>query len=120
MTTLHARGWVPRSDAFGARLAAVRYIMGWNLKEAALACNITAASWRSWELNGVMPRDYLDVSRRISARTGCDLQWLTGIDAGPFEDTGVVLAEQGLPHLDSNQKPFGLQLVADWSNQKAA
>ena len=44
--------WVPDTSTFGARLALVRQRMGWNLKEAALACQLPQGSWREWELKG--------------------------------------------------------------------
>jgi hypothetical protein len=74
-----ARGWVPSVlDDFGARLALVRHRMRWNVKEAALACGLPAASWRGWELEGRPPRDYLGTVTRIARRTGCDMVWLAG------------------------------------------
>ena len=48
MSTL--RDWIPSTSDFAARLVLVRHQMGWNLKEAALACGVKAQSWREWEL----------------------------------------------------------------------
>jgi hypothetical protein len=52
--------------------------MRWNVKEAALACGVPAASWRGWELEGRPPRDYLNAVGKIARRTGCDIVWLAG------------------------------------------
>lgn len=64
-------GWRADDSTFGARLALVRQRMGWgNVKEAALACGLAVESWRNWERDGRQPRDYVDVCRAISTRTG--------------------------------------------------
>lgn len=76
---------IPKLDAFGARLALVRYEYGrLNMKEAAVVCGFPYASWRDWEVNGAMPRDYLGVCRQISDRLGVNLEWLV---FGPPEPT---------------------------------
>lgn len=54
-TQMDELGWVPTFDEFGARLAAVRNKMGWNAKEAALACGIAQGSWREWEVRNRLP-----------------------------------------------------------------
>jgi DNA-binding XRE family transcriptional regulator len=74
------QGWVPELT-FPARLAVVRNRMGWNAKEAALACGLPAQSWRNWEA-GTRPHDYIQVCEKIAARTGANLEWLVGV--GPF------------------------------------
>lgn len=75
----------PTLGEFGARLALVRWNYGrLNVKEAAVICGVPAASWRDWELNGAMPRDYLGVCKQISDRLGVDLEWLV---FGPGDDT---------------------------------
>ena len=76
MNTRLAR-WVPDAADFATRLVLVRHRMGWNVKEAALACGISPQSWREWELSGRRPRDYEGICKQIAARTGCDLIWLT-------------------------------------------
>ncbi|WP_142386444.1 XRE family transcriptional regulator [Mycobacterium avium] len=76
MTTAHAQPWVPDTSSFGSRLALLRHYMGWNLKEAALACGVPAASWREWELSDRRPRDLFEVCQKIGERTGCDDIWL--------------------------------------------
>lgn len=68
--------WVPTLSTFAARLASVRHEMGWNAKEAALACGLPAASWREWELNGREPRGLQKIVEQISDRTGVDEYWL--------------------------------------------
>ncbi len=68
--------WVPDVASFGTRLVLVRHQMGWNAKEAALACGISPQSWRDWELFGRKPRDYEGVCKQIAERTQCDLIWL--------------------------------------------
>jgi len=70
-----AGAWVPDDKSFGARLALVRQHMGWNAKEAALACGLPAQSWRNWEAGGRC-RDQEAAARQISARVGCDYLWL--------------------------------------------
>lgn len=90
-------------NTFAARLALVRQAKGWNLKEAALACELPASSWRSWEIEGRMPHNYIDVCQSIAASTGVNYRWLidgtTPPGGGPGDD-GVPL-----PRLDSNQQP---------------
>ncbi|GAS94369.1 Gp34 [Mycolicibacterium canariasense] len=83
--------WVPDASTFGARLALVRQRMGWNIKEAAIACALPAGSWREWELSGRRPRDLDEVCLKIADRTGCNDYWLMtgrtspngGGDGGP-------------------------------------
>lgn len=76
--------FVPRTSSFGARLALIRWQMGWNMKEAALACGFSQQSWRGWEVGGHDPRGFSDVAERIADRTGIDEFWiLTGKDPDP-------------------------------------
>lgn len=72
--------WIPR-DTFGARLALVRQHMAWNVKEAALACGISAANWRKWE-HGRNPQKLHEAASLIAERTGCDYRWLVMGSAG--------------------------------------
>lgn len=54
--------------------------MAWgNVKEAALACGLPVQSWRNWERDGRLPRDYVNVCHQIAERTGVDLGWLAGL-----------------------------------------
>jgi len=82
--------FVPRTNSFGARLALIRWQMGWNMKEAALACGFSQQSWRGWELQGHDPRGFAEVAERIADRTGVDEYWiLTGKEsAGPSDPDG--------------------------------
>ena len=76
-------GWTVDDSTFGVRLALVRVRMDWNLKEAAKECGLPAASWRTWERDGVAPRRIVETSQLISNRTGCDFMWLlTGVSPG--------------------------------------
>lgn len=79
----HAHNWVPRTGNFATRLVLVRHEMGWNVKEAALACGIKPQSWREWELSGRRPRDYEGICRQIAERTACNLIWLLAGDPNP-------------------------------------
>lgn len=95
--------WIPAADDFATRLVLIRHEMGWNLKEAALACGIRAQSWREWELEHRKPRDYEKVCQQISKRSGCNLVWLmTGYTPPPPNGGG---GGSLLPRLDSNQQP---------------
>lgn len=72
-----ARGWTADDSTFGARLALIRQRQGWgNVKEAAIACGIATETWRTWERDGVLPRNYAQVCQRISEATGADHYWL--------------------------------------------
>lgn len=86
--THEALGWVPSDAEFATRLAMVRQHMGWNAKEAALACGLPAQSWREWETLGRRPRDLVQVCQQIAARTGVHWLWLltgqTEPGAGPM------------------------------------
>lgn len=73
--------WVPDDATFGARLALVRQRMGWNMKEAALACGIKPNTWRDWELKGREPHRLKAMCEQIASYTGCNYLWLmTGRD----------------------------------------
>jgi transcriptional regulator with XRE-family HTH domain len=71
----------PDDSTFGARLALARHAKGMNIKEAAAAAGFPGQSWRSWELDGRMPRDYVAVCRQIAERLEVELTWLVGLDA---------------------------------------
>lgn len=77
MTTpeLQTDTWVP-ALTFGAKLALIRHHQGWNIKEAALACDISPQSWRGWELEGRLPHDQVGTAKKIATRTNVDLLWL--------------------------------------------
>jgi len=68
--------WTPDISALGARLALIRWQMGWNMLEAARECGIPPQSWRTWELDGTSPREIVTIARQIADRTGVDYLWL--------------------------------------------
>ena len=70
------RPWVPSLGTFSSRIALVRHLLGMNVKEAALSCGISPASWRQWEIHGSLPRDVVTVARTIAAHTGADATWI--------------------------------------------
>lgn len=83
-----ARGWMADDSTFGARLALIRQHKGWgNVKEAATACGIPAETWRTWERDGVMPRDYTGICQRIAEVTGADFIWLATGNRTPSAST---------------------------------
>lgn len=89
MSTQMHESFVPRTNSFGARLALIRWQMGWNMKEAALACGFSQQSWRGWELQGHDPRGFAEVAERIAERTGIDEYWiLTGKERPAGGPTG--------------------------------
>lgn len=71
-----AQPWIPTDTDFGARLAAIRHRMGWNIKEAARECQVPAATWRLWEVDGAIPRNIITMAMTVATRTGCDYLWL--------------------------------------------
>lgn len=75
-TQVEQTGWTVDDSTFGARLALIRQKMDWNTKEAARECGIPAASWRTWERDGVSPRNIVDIAGQIAERTGCRYGWL--------------------------------------------
>jgi transcriptional regulator with XRE-family HTH domain len=82
--------WEPTLDTFGARLAAIRHKLGWNVKEAALACGLPPQNWRNWEA-GDEPRRLVTIAMAIAGRTGVGLDWLV---YGP--DRGAISAPRDL------------------------
>lgn len=81
--------WVPDTAQFGARLALIRWQMGWNLKEASLACGFAQNSWSGWE-DGVKPRDYMDVVDKIVKRTQVSRMWLMMGEGQPSDYNATV------------------------------
>jgi transcriptional regulator with XRE-family HTH domain len=90
------------ASEFGARLALVRWHMGWNISEAEKACGISQNTWANWE-KGSRPRDFQKATESIAEKASVDLVWLMTGQAYPARP--VVK----LPHLDSNQEPIGSQ-----------
>lgn len=97
MGDMSTQAVIPTLDTFGARLAAVRHLRGWNQKEAALACGVPYSSWRAWELEGTRPRDVVTICQAIATHTGVDGLWLL---------TG---SREGLPREDSNLQQTGYE-----------
>lgn len=89
MTSDAAHGWVPSDREFAARLALIRNRMGWNLKEAALACGLPPSSWTNWETKGKRPHDYVQVCQLIATRTGASVEWLALGTAATREASAV-------------------------------
>lgn len=98
------KNWIPDTDEFAARLALVRWRMGWNLKEASLACGLSVNAWSGWE-NGHQPRNFLSAIDAIVKRTGVDRMWLMFGDERPLDYGGVVLPlkPKGGLHRPSNR-----------------
>lgn len=67
--------WVPSTESYGARLALVRWKMGWNLREAERECGLSQNTWGGYE-EGREPRKLIEVSDKIAIRTGVDRMWL--------------------------------------------
>lgn len=77
-----APNWIPDVSTFGARLALVRWRMGWNLREAERECNITQNLWGGWEA-GKEPRGFIETVNRITLRTGVNRVWLMTGEGSP-------------------------------------
>ncbi|WP_143588469.1 helix-turn-helix domain-containing protein [Tersicoccus sp. Bi-70] len=87
MSTQVAEMWIPTTETFAARLALIRWRMGWNMKEAALACGFPQQVWRGWELHNRSPRHFAEIAQQISERTGVDDYWImTGKQNAPRPD----------------------------------
>lgn len=67
--------WNPDTSSFGARLALVRWKMGWNVAEAERECGTTQNLWANWEA-GSMPRQLVEVVTKIAWRAKVDRNWL--------------------------------------------
>jgi hypothetical protein len=76
---MSARGWIPETATFDARLALIRWRMRWNIREAATACGVAEATWRGWELDRKQPHDLMTRAQQISDASGCDLNWLLAL-----------------------------------------
>lgn len=111
--------WTPSLDTFGARLAAIRQKLGWNVKEAAIACGLPPENWRRWEQENIEPRRLVTIAMAIATRTGVDLDWLVyGPDRArsrvtegyPSRDplaTRVVRPTGPVRHGDARRQPRG-------------
>lgn len=74
--------WIPDVSTFGARLALVRWRMGWNVREAERECNLSQNTWGNWE-EGALPRDLNSVVNRIVLRTQVAKMWLLTGEGSP-------------------------------------
>lgn len=74
--------WIPDTSTFAARLALVRWRMGWNVREAERECNISQNSWAGYE-NGREPRKFVEIVNRIVLRTGVNKVWLLTGEGSP-------------------------------------
>ncbi|WP_409350031.1 helix-turn-helix domain-containing protein [Rathayibacter soli] len=83
-----ASNWIPDVSAFGARLALVRWRMGWNLSEAERECGLTQNTWSGYE-TGKNPRDFVKVVASIVMRTRVDKVWLMTGEGSPVGPTGI-------------------------------
>lgn len=102
-TTGLAPNWVPDASTFGARLALVRWRMGWNIREAERECNISQNLWGGWEA-GKEPRNFIEIVNRIVLRTQVDRVWLMTGEGSPapgprpvtdvFRDGTVAITER--------------------------
>lgn len=81
--------WIPDTESFGARLALVRWRMGWNLAEAERECGMSQNTWGNWE-TGAKPRDFIEAVSKIVWRTKVNRYWLidgAGSPNHPEDDT---------------------------------
>jgi transcriptional regulator with XRE-family HTH domain len=78
-------------------------------KAFAAQLDINASAYSQWEAGNSKPRDVVAVARRIELLTGIPASWTLGLDdaKSPHPDGPGRGSEGLLPHLDSNQKPFG-------------
>lgn len=94
-----ATDWVPDTSTFGARLALIRWKMGWNIREAERECGISQNNWSGWE-QGKAPRKIVEVVSSIHWATGVSRDWLmfgVGNPNGPEDES----------HLgESNSRPI--------------
>lgn len=74
--------WIPDTDSLGARLALVRWRMGWNLAEAERECHLTQNTWGGYE-GGRSPRNLIEVINRIVLRTQVSKIWLMTGEGSP-------------------------------------
>lgn len=74
--------WIPDTAAFGARLALVRWKMGWNIAEAERECGTTQNLWANWEA-GSMPRQLVEVAGKIAWASKVNRNWLLTGEGSP-------------------------------------
>lgn len=108
-TPITDTAWIPSTATFGARLALVRWRMGWNVREAAQACDLKESNWRGWELDGRLPHRLNEVAGKIAATTGASKYWLIDGEGQPsdYKATLSQPAFEGIvtPLLQAGKKP---------------
>lgn len=82
MNTKPEANWIPDASTFGARLALVRWRMGWNIREAERECGLSQNTWAGWE-HGATPRDFVEVVSKIHWATGVNRVWLMTGEGSP-------------------------------------
>jgi transcriptional regulator with XRE-family HTH domain len=97
--------WIPSTKTFGARLALVRWRMGWNVKEAALACGLNESNWRGWELDGRLPHKLNEVAGKIAKSTGVSKYWLIEGDPSDYKSPVVDLHKEREKRASSLTRP---------------
>ena len=85
MAELVQQSWIPDSSTFGARLALVRWHMGWNIAEAERECQLSQNTWGGYE-KGHNPRYFVEVVNRIVLRTRVNKVWLMTGEGSPEND----------------------------------
>lgn len=121
MNTSTATDWVPDTSTFGARLALLRWKMGWNIREAERKCGISQNNWSGWE-QGKAPRKIVEVVSRIHWATGVNRDWLLfgvgnpngPVDGGPSNDGPYPANDDNLSSLDAyrNRHAHGRRRIA--------
>lgn len=101
--------WVP-GDTWGARLALVRQVTGWNYEQAGAACDIEPETWRQWEKKGRSPRRIHDIARQIADASKCNYLWLVAGDVAVprsrwFSPLSLVSAPSGQMSLAFDAAP---------------
>lgn len=59
--------------------------MGWNVKEAALACGLSESNWRGWEMDGRLPHKLNEVAAKIAKTSGVSKYWLMDGEGQPSD-----------------------------------
>lgn len=99
----HTVGTVIPQWSVGDRLRKAREVMGLSQSEFAQATGVSQRSVSRYE----SLEDAAEIRRPVllawAFATGVSMDWLLTGSAGPH-------GSDGLPHLDSNQKPFGMRL----------
>jgi len=101
MTTEAIGGAIPEMT-IQWRLRMARELAGMEQTDLARATGIARSTISNYE-NGATERMKSLYLRQIALACGVDPEWLQTGQAGPSDGPGLTL----LPHLDSNQKPFG-------------